>query len=506
MRLKDLEKYEKVTIQCHDNPDADALGSGYGLYCYFKEKGKQVRLIYSGRNEIQKPNLILMKEKLQIPVEYVEKSQAGYLKGLLIMTDCQYGAGNTTRFEADAVAVIDHHQPETEGNELTRIQPNVGSCSTLVWKMMQDERFSFEGKRELGTALYYGLYTDTNQFTELYNPLDLDMREAVEYDKAMITLFRNSNLSLKELEVAGIAMLRYIYNDDYRFALIKAQPCDPNILGLISDFLLQVDGVDVCIVYNDLGDGYKLSVRSCIKEVRANELAEYLTLNIGSGGGHDEKAGGFISMRLYEKYYPTTHSEAYISNKMKNYFEETDVIYAKNHSIKVEDMKKFQKRQIPVGYVKADEILPNEKNITIRTMKGDLELAVHPDLYIMIGLKGEVSPITREVFEQLYEKIDRPYCLDDCDAKTEYVPTIRDSVSGAVMPISKYASVCIPTKQGCIYAKPLSCRTKVFTAWDEERYLLGTPGDYLAVRCSDIQEVYIIEKEIFEKSYEEKLY
>lgn len=48
MKLSDLNKYETITIQCHDNPDADALASGYGLYCYFLSCGKQVRLIYSG--------------------------------------------------------------------------------------------------------------------------------------------------------------------------------------------------------------------------------------------------------------------------------------------------------------------------------------------------------------------------------------------------------------------------------------------------------------------------
>lgn len=40
MTLQELERFQLITIQCHDNPDADALASGYGLYCYFKEQGK----------------------------------------------------------------------------------------------------------------------------------------------------------------------------------------------------------------------------------------------------------------------------------------------------------------------------------------------------------------------------------------------------------------------------------------------------------------------------------
>ena len=72
MKLADLEKYNPITIQCHDNPDADAVGAGFGLYTYFKSKGKDVKLIYSGRNSIHKANLKLMVEKLEIPIIYLE--------------------------------------------------------------------------------------------------------------------------------------------------------------------------------------------------------------------------------------------------------------------------------------------------------------------------------------------------------------------------------------------------------------------------------------------------
>lgn len=242
MRLSDLEKFEKITIQCHDNPDADALASGYGLFCYFKAKGKDVRLVYSGRNKITKPNLRLMVEKLEIPVEYlpVDTDEKLYLPGLLVTVDCQYGSGNVTGITADEIAVIDHHQLDREAIPLCVIQSGLGSCATLVWKLLKEENYDVDSNENLSTALFYGLYTDTNQFSELYSPLDMDMREALKVDKSLITLFRNSNLSLKELEIAGIAMIRYSYNDDYEFAVIKAQPCDPNILGLISDFLLQV--------------------------------------------------------------------------------------------------------------------------------------------------------------------------------------------------------------------------------------------------------------------------
>ena len=66
MKLSVLEKYNDIVIQMHDNPDADAVGSGYALYRYFKEKGKNVRLIYGGSMKIQKSNMLLLINELKI--------------------------------------------------------------------------------------------------------------------------------------------------------------------------------------------------------------------------------------------------------------------------------------------------------------------------------------------------------------------------------------------------------------------------------------------------------
>ncbi|MGN0377323.1 MAG: bifunctional oligoribonuclease/PAP phosphatase NrnA [Suilimivivens sp.] len=319
MKLAQLEQFNPITIQCHDNPDADALASGFGLYTYFKDRGKDVRLVYAGRNQIQKTNLTLMVDKLDIPVIYLRDTEIP-VKGLLITVDCQYGAGNVTQLSAENIAIIDHHLVEIDNIFLSEIQSGLGSCSTLVWKMMKDEGYSFEGKLNLETALYYGLYSDTNRLSEICNPIDMEMRDSLVYEKNLINLFRNSNLSLKELQIAGMALSHHIYNEQYHYAIVKTAPCDPNILGLISDFMIQVNELKVCVVYTILAEGIKFSVRSCVKEVRADELASYLAGTSGSGGGHKEKAAGLIMREKYSECCKEQFSEAYFNERMKEYF------------------------------------------------------------------------------------------------------------------------------------------------------------------------------------------
>jgi phosphoglycolate phosphatase len=367
-----------------------------------------------------------------------------------------------------------------------------------VWKLLIDAGYDVNADEKLGTALYYGLYMDTNQFSEIYNPIDMDMRDQIIYDKQLITLLRNSNISMRELEIAGVAMLRCIYNEDYNYAIIKAAPCDPNILGLISDFLLQVDSVHVCVVYNESVGGYKLSVRSCVKEVRASELALYLTDKIGTGGGHYEKAGGFINKALYRQYYPTVHSEGYIGQRLNKYFSEIQIIYANEYDIDVTDMKKYAKRRIPVGFVRTEDIWPVGTPFTIRTLEGDLDVVSDSEVYIIIGLRGEIHLIKKEAFEKRYEILTKHYVIE-----AEYAPIAKNKKDGTAKELMDYAGTCKAIGENLIYAQKLETDIKVFGMWDEQKYVLGRKGDYLAVNMEDLHDIYIVGSEVFSMTYVE---
>ena len=295
MRLHDLLKFNDIVIQCHDNPDADAIASGFAVYCYLKANNKDVKLIYSGRNTIRKSNLKLMVNELHIPIEHIN-----YMREpeLLVTVDCQYGEGNVTMHNAENIAVIDHHRISGELPSMNEIKSDYGACATVLWEMLTKEKFDVNSNILLSTALYYGLYTDTNEFTDISNPVDTKLRDNVVVDNSLITRFRNANMSLEELEIAGTALLKSDYIDDYRCAIVKAGRCDPNVLGIISDLLLAVDVIDTCMVFNVMPNGVKISVRSCVPDIKANELVMEICEGIGSGGGHLAKAGGYIQMEL----------------------------------------------------------------------------------------------------------------------------------------------------------------------------------------------------------------
>ena len=134
----------------------------------------------------------------------------------------------------------------------------------------------------VATALYYGLYSDTNSLSEISHPADKDLRDDLIYNKSLVTALRNANFSASDINIAGEALSLAVFDERHRIGIAEAKPCDPNILGFIGDMLLQVDLLDCCLVYCRLPFGIKFSVRSCIHEIHAGDMATFLSDGIGS--------------------------------------------------------------------------------------------------------------------------------------------------------------------------------------------------------------------------------
>ncbi|MBP5623344.1 MAG: recombinase RecJ, partial [Lachnospiraceae bacterium] len=79
----------------------------------------------------------------------------------------------------------------------------------------------------------------------------------------------------------------------------------------------------------------------------------------------------------------------------------------------------------------------------------------------------------------------------------------KDSKTGDKISIIPHAKSCISTGKRSVYAKKLDHRVKLFTTWDEEKYYLAKPGDYLVSVVDNPSDVYIVAAGIFAITYEE---
>jgi phosphoglycolate phosphatase len=358
--------------------------------------------------------------------------------------------------------------------------------------LLRKENFVMDNR--IQTALYYGLFTDTNGLSELRHPLDRDLAD-VPNDAGLIRKLENSAITAEELDIISEALCdrKHIGN----IGLFRARPCDANLLGFTSDIARQVVNIDCCLVYCLQRHGIKLSVRSSTREIMSSEIAQFLCRDAGSGGGNIEKAGGFLSFNGIAKISGGASPEEYLQSRVHAYLDNYDLIYANNNNVNFSEMPLYKKRPLPVGYVKSADIFPAGTKITVRTLEGDIDTIAGDDIYLMIGIQGEVYPILRDKFERGYIARGETYRKE-----TDYRPTLLNRVTGERKNISSAARVCEPKDAKLVRAAVLEKDTKVFSYWDTERYFYGGKGDYLVANESDYQDCYIVRHDIFMESYE----
>lgn len=298
--LQQFLNKKRISIQCHNNPDSDTLASGYCLYRFFSEYGVDTELIYGGRNKIKRFDVCYMVEHCGIPIRHVKESPQ---TDLLLVVDGQYGEGNVELFQAPEIAMIDHHIRVTPESPASLIKSEYQSCSTIIWELLVEEGYPVEQDEKMCVALLYGLYVDTSSFCELYRKKDMEMRMALSGNHPHFEKLTKSCMTVAELMIASDAMQNHFFSPEKRYAIVPAIDCEQSVLGIIGDFMIQVDVVLLSVVYIETFGGYRISVRSCDDEIAANEITRSICQGTGSGGGHSKKAGGWVSAGQFRETY-----------------------------------------------------------------------------------------------------------------------------------------------------------------------------------------------------------
>ena len=528
MRLEELLEYNDIVIQCHDKPDVDAVASGFALLKYLEGKGKAPKLVYSGQQRIIRGSLHEMITRFEIPLTYVEMQEGkaqlypeepGKEAGLLITVDCRAGERNVSALPHRRLAVIDHHTVKDgerlpELHEIRTETDGYASCATVLWAMLREAGYPVEDGI-LPTILYYGLYMDTQELKTV-GKMDRDMLDELKYDVDIVTELQSVNLSLEEIRITGRAYDSLHINRKHRFAVSQVEPCDPDLLGIVSDELMKVAGVDVGVAYCMLEGkkGAKVSVRCRKKGYNAADLVHWLVRDMGNdGGGTPTKAAGRLPEELLEEACAGDHWDnlsgatgRLIYRLLADYFE-IPPKQIRTGEYAPEKVREFcgseavlyRKKKMPVGYVKATELFPEGEEILIRMLEGDARRKVTPELYIMIGVDGETYHNDEAGLRRNYVLLDEPFLIN---SESPWQPKIYRYADRQVRLLAPYARKCIAKDGALIWAAQLDCRLEVLTRWGE--WHLGEAGDWLVSQDADRQDIYIIKKTVFERTYEKE--
>lgn len=256
---------------------------------------------------------------------------------------------------------------------------------------------------------------------------------------------------------------------------------------------------------------YRVFFYSSSKRIRAIEFLDYLISEYGLINGSADIANGRVSATILQVQMSSLDVDNvmdYFLDRVVSYFETCEIINAcdyleKNHNV-LASMRQYVKKKVVWAFVRTIDVAEAGTEIKLKSLENESGFSViaNEDTYIMIGNRGEVYDIQMDKFERTYEETPKP--LDIIGQMLEYLPEVELLPDGEYVALDEIAKLCYPKSGNGIYCKELECRTKVFPVNGNDEYYLGNQGDYLAVRLDDSTDLYIIQKEIFGNTYEEK--
>lgn len=273
-------------------------------------------------------------------------------------------------------------------------------------------------------------------------------------------------------------------------------------------YLLQSECMVALFLWQENEDACLLCL-SKTKSTRALEFLDYLIPVFGLVKGELQCACGRIAMAILNVKMAAVDIDDQLSYFMQmgmEYFAETVCLdageYAGTHRNEIEKMPVYRKKRIAWAYVRTTDVVAAGKKLWVKSLENTsgFEMTADEDTYIMIGCRGEIYDIRRDKFENSYDTTEEE--LDLFEQMLDFLPAVETLPDREYVALDEKAHLCYPKPDAAIKACPLEKRTKVFPVNGNGAYHLGNAGDYMAVRLDDYSDIYVIQNDIFEKTYE----
>jgi len=292
--LKVVSEYDQVLIVTHDNPDPDAIATGWAILLLIREKlGKKVRLI-GGGGIVRAENRHMVK-LLDPPIELVPPMECPD-HAAIVLVDCQPGNQNRLfgKEQVPVVAVIDHHPASGRLRLPFRdVRTRAAASASIAASYLREQQV--EPGPRLATATLFAIRTETRGCETHYSRLDrailLWLTERA--DPSLLAEIESAPLTREYFADLILALQStFVYGDVALCLLPRAAGAE--IVGEVADLLIRCESIwrVLCgaVVQGDL----LLSIRTERDEDDAAELARSTLQGLGQGGGHRHRAGGKI--------------------------------------------------------------------------------------------------------------------------------------------------------------------------------------------------------------------
>lgn len=284
----------KVYIQTHNFPDPDAVACAFAMKELLRARGVESEIIYKGN--IDRTVAASMIRLLDIPMTEYPDEFGQKDSDEIILVDAQKGNSNIIDMRGNEVICIDHHLiHRNQEYRYADIRPEVGACSSIIASYFFENDIDIPVK--VATALLFGIKVDTADLKRGVSAFDLNVFVDLHHiaDLSVITQLESNIMHFEDLKAYNEALETLEICENVCFADAGAD-CKEAVIAAIADFVLQLDGIDLVVVYSVRNEGVKISVRSSGK-YKCGQIIINALEGIGNGGGHESMAGGFIPFK-----------------------------------------------------------------------------------------------------------------------------------------------------------------------------------------------------------------
>jgi nanoRNase/pAp phosphatase (c-di-AMP/oligoRNAs hydrolase) len=296
--LRHLRGKKRLLVLSHANPDPDAIASAMGLrQLAGAAAGLPSTFAFAGRiMRAENRELVRTCGIEMVPQDSIDPDSYD----CLALVDSQPGFGHTTVPDGRAVdIVVDHHVPPDQSSPTQRgafhdVRTYVGATSSMVTGYLMDARVDVP--RELATALFYGIRTDTADLSRNASPLDEQAYDFLvsRVDRQALARIATPDLSPEYYRTLRVALSNVrIYGDLVLCSLGKITA--PEMVAEVADLLLRLEGKQTVFCGGLVDQLYYVSLRTELN-VDAYYLLAGALDGAGSFGGHGTLAGGCIPL------------------------------------------------------------------------------------------------------------------------------------------------------------------------------------------------------------------
>ncbi len=308
-----LEQPKKIVITFHQKPDADAMGSGLGLYQFLVQFGHTVTVI----SPTNWPAFLSWMPGGKKVLDY--EMQTDKAKSVLNEAEwifcLDFNVLNRAKkmepflesFKGIKILIDHHQQPQIKAFDFGISDENKSSTAEMVYDFIVAGGHSEKINTQVAECLYAGVMTDTGSFrfnstSSSVHRMIADLKDrGLQHSQIHENLFDNflegrfrffGNILLNRMEVF------YEYNTALiaipQIDLIKYNVKTGDTEGLVN-FPLSIKGIKLAAIIIDRGDERKSSFRS-----KGGFDVNTFARKYFNGGGHFNAAGGKNSEPLEE--------------------------------------------------------------------------------------------------------------------------------------------------------------------------------------------------------------